>query len=341
LDDGQEAGRISFFGDSSGNWHELAYMRAYADDYSHASINTPTSIDFYVSGITDTTPNQIMKLKYNNSVLINSKLGHLGDEDTYMNFTTDQIEFRAGNAEFARMVEATQDAMVFNNFSGDIDFRFGSDTYTHALFVRGSDGRVGIGQEYTSGGRLGIVTPSTWGSETLTLDQDDNDRPFIRFNGSSQSTGDASVYSGSEQYLNYDGAIMVYVNGTQKRFIKYFEYSGLLCPRVDAWDEETEEWVEVGRAIYRMEGKENKGKWGIGLNKPYKKFRLVEDEPEISYIDYIKGVGAGFEAYSLKDVVTSPASYFGATDGSIHYFEFDKPVTELVTYGYYERVEEQ
>jgi hypothetical protein len=38
------------------------------------------------------------------------------------------------------------DKIVFNDAGADIDFRVESDTLTHALFVEGSDGRVGIGE---------------------------------------------------------------------------------------------------------------------------------------------------------------------------------------------------
>jgi hypothetical protein len=88
----------------------------------------------------------------------------------------------------------------------------------------------------------------------------------------------------------------------------------------------------VGRAIKFLDSKEKRGRWTIKLKQPAQYFRLVEDEPETSYIDWIFGDGE----LGLHDVVTSPASYLGAHDGSVHEFEFSKPVSVLETHGYYE-----
>jgi len=49
---------------------------------------------------------------------------------------------------------------VFNEGSADVDFRVESDNLTHALFVQGSDGNVGIGTS----------SPSTFGKLSLTVD---------------------------------------------------------------------------------------------------------------------------------------------------------------------------
>lgn len=108
------------------------------------------------------------------------------------------------------------------------------------------------------------------------------------------------------------------------------------CPRIDAWIDG--KWVEVGRAIMYLDGKEKEGQWDINLPIPAQKFRMVEDEPEISYVRWIKGDG---EDWGLGEVITSPASYFGATDGSIHEFQFSKPVAKLETYGHYEVVKQE
>ena len=58
------------------------------------------------------------------------------------------LKFRTGNSAYASTTErfallATE--AVFNDPGNDYDFRVESDTNTHALFVQGSDGNVGIG----------------------------------------------------------------------------------------------------------------------------------------------------------------------------------------------------
>jgi hypothetical protein len=51
-------------------------------------------------------------------------------------------------------------AQVFNESGADVDFRVESDNLTHALFVQGSDGNVGLGTT-TPPERLSIHEPST------------------------------------------------------------------------------------------------------------------------------------------------------------------------------------
>jgi hypothetical protein len=72
----------------------------------------------------------------------------LGDTDDsfvggiqYQN-STDTIYFNAGNAE---RLSLSSTETVFNELGADTDFRVESDTNTHAFFLRGSDGNVGIG----------------------------------------------------------------------------------------------------------------------------------------------------------------------------------------------------
>ncbi len=57
----------------------------------------------------------------------------------------DSLGFSAGGVEFLRFIETTQDITVFNEGGLDIDFRVESDTDTHAFFLQGSDGFIGIG----------------------------------------------------------------------------------------------------------------------------------------------------------------------------------------------------
>ncbi|MEQ8822186.1 MAG: hypothetical protein RLY93_18275 [Sumerlaeia bacterium] len=108
----------------------------------------------------------------------------------------------------------------------------------------------------------------------------------------------------------------------------------VLCPRIDA--KYGDVWKEVGRAIKYNNGKENKSVWIVLLDVPSANFRLVEDEREVSYVEWIKGDGI---LWGLGSIETSPASIFGATDGSVHYFSFPNEVKRLETYGYYELID--
>ena len=67
---------------------------------------------------------------------------------TAPNTSTDRtITLPDATATLATTAEAFNPdaAQVFNESGADVDFRVESDTVTHALFVQGSDGRVGIG----------------------------------------------------------------------------------------------------------------------------------------------------------------------------------------------------
>ena len=74
----------------------------------------------------------------------------------------------AGNVGMGGTLNVTGDStfsniaggVVFNEASADVDFRVESDNLTHALFVQGSDGNVGIGTS----------SPATFGKLSLTVD---------------------------------------------------------------------------------------------------------------------------------------------------------------------------
>lgn len=72
---------------------------------------------------------------------------HTGDLDTYLHFTDDRFRVVVGNLDILDITElpAAQDIVVWNNGEADVDFRIAAFGATNALFVRGSDGFVGIG----------------------------------------------------------------------------------------------------------------------------------------------------------------------------------------------------
>jgi hypothetical protein len=63
----------------------------------------------------------------------------------YSIFGGDTMLFRPvdGSPEFMRFIDGT--GAVFNETGADLDFRIESDTNTHAFFLQGSDGKIGIG----------------------------------------------------------------------------------------------------------------------------------------------------------------------------------------------------
>jgi hypothetical protein len=72
---------------------------------------------------------------------------HTGDADTYIYFSTgDQVHLVAGNLTMFSVKEniVTQDEVIVNDGGVDIDFRVEATGQANALFVQGSDGKVGV-----------------------------------------------------------------------------------------------------------------------------------------------------------------------------------------------------
>jgi len=80
-----------------------------------------------------------------NKLEIGTDIEHDGDTDTKISFSTDQIDLWAGGKQFLTCDETTQDILVINEGSQDIDFRVEGNGDTHAIFMRASDDLVGIG----------------------------------------------------------------------------------------------------------------------------------------------------------------------------------------------------
>ncbi len=78
------------------------------------------------------------------NINVAEKIIHLGDANTEIAFTSDQITFTAGAVEMIRLVEGSNDAVVVNDLSADMDFRVESNANTHMLFVDGGNNTVGI-----------------------------------------------------------------------------------------------------------------------------------------------------------------------------------------------------
>lgn len=116
-------------------------------------------------------------------------------------------------------------------------------------------------------------------------------------------------------------------------FFAQVQVQVLACPRVDAWYEDSG-WLEVGRAIRFQDGVEKEGIYTITLENSASRFRLVEDEPEVSRVRWIKGDG---QDWGLGEIVTRPGT--PEKPGTVLEFSFPEPILELKTFGYYDRMD--
>ena len=88
-------------------------------------------------------------------IKVNSVVNSTGDNDSGLDLSTnDKIGMKIANNEVAT-IDTT--GVVFNEGSADRDFRVESDGNTHALFLEGSTGNVGIGTSSISG-KLNLAT---------------------------------------------------------------------------------------------------------------------------------------------------------------------------------------
>jgi hypothetical protein len=76
------------------------------------------------------------------NLFVGTSIVHQGDSNTSIDFQPDVMDLYSGGSLGVRVQPA---AVTINETGGDSDFRVESNTNTHALFVQGSDGNVGIG----------------------------------------------------------------------------------------------------------------------------------------------------------------------------------------------------
>ena len=81
----------------------------------------------YTTNLTDDvgigTSSPDYKLDVNGTAGFNDYLYHNGDPNTYVSFTSDQIDLYAGGVQMVTADETTQDIVVINEGSADVDFR--------------------------------------------------------------------------------------------------------------------------------------------------------------------------------------------------------------------------
>ena len=98
-------------------------------------------------------------------------LKHTGDTDTHIRFSAnDAIEITAGNVKMMRFLEDdSQDMVVINEDSADIDFRVESNNNANMFFVDGGNDRVGIGTASPST-LMHLAKTGSTGDWAFTLD---------------------------------------------------------------------------------------------------------------------------------------------------------------------------
>ena len=152
-----EADGDTKLGNSDGDLHQVT-----------GTLHLNNNVFFLANGrVGINTDSPAYKLGVAGNVGINEYIYHNGDADTFMRFQDDSINLQAGGADFITLTEASQDEVVINENSTDIDFRVESNQNTHMFFVDGQNQRIAIGHNSPQS-ILHIVDPfdSVGGSET-------------------------------------------------------------------------------------------------------------------------------------------------------------------------------
>jgi hypothetical protein len=103
---------------------------------------------------------------------------------------------------------------TFNDSGASVDFRAETNTLDHAFFIDGSADKIGIGTDAPTSALVTVSQANTSGAiACLTLDQDDTDQEFIRFDGTSASDQTKSLTTDTS-VGDLTGHIRVNINGT-------------------------------------------------------------------------------------------------------------------------------
>ena len=119
-----------------------------------------------------------------------------------------------GAAKISGAVDLDGGAFTWNDTGASLDFRCEPNTLANAFFIDGSADKIGFGTNSPAGAAVEINQANSSGAiACLALDQDDTDKPFIKFDGTSNSDQSSSI-STDTSVGSITGHILVDVNGT-------------------------------------------------------------------------------------------------------------------------------
>jgi hypothetical protein len=120
-----------------------------------------------------------------------------------------------GAAKISGAVDLDGGAFTWNDSSAnDLDFRCETATLANALFIDGSADKIGFGTATPADASVEINQANTTaGTACLSLDQDDTDQEFIKFDGTTASDQSSSLTTDTS-VGSITGHIRVNINGT-------------------------------------------------------------------------------------------------------------------------------
>ena len=137
-------------------------------------------------------------------------LYHKDDDDTYIKFEDNDINFQAGGVNFIDITQGGTNEITFNEAGADVDFRVEGDNNTHLLYVDGGNDKVGIGTIPHS--TLHVHADSI-NDGAVTISQSDNssdasqlDLSKSRGTGASPTDVQNGDFVGQVRFVGYEGS---------------------------------------------------------------------------------------------------------------------------------------
>jgi hypothetical protein len=120
-----------------------------------------------------------------------------------------------GAAKISGGVDLDGGAFTWNDSSAnDLDFRCETATLANAFFIDGSADKIGFGTSTPADASVEINQANSSGAiACLSLDQDDTDQEFIKFDGTTASDQSSSLTTDTS-VGSLTGHIRVNINGT-------------------------------------------------------------------------------------------------------------------------------
>jgi hypothetical protein len=119
-----------------------------------------------------------------------------------------------GAAKISGAVDLDGGAFTWNDTGASLDFRCETNTLANAFFIDGSADKIGFGTSSPADASVEINQANTTaGTACLSLDQDDTDQEFIKFDGTTASDQSSSLTTDTS-VGSITGHIRVNINGT-------------------------------------------------------------------------------------------------------------------------------
>ena len=156
-------------------------------------------LDFRVEGNTAT-----------NLLLCDAGNDRVGINNASPSVTLDVV----GGVKATGAIDFDGGSFTFNDSGASVDFRAETNTLANAFFIDGSADKIGFGTNTPADASVEINQANSSGAiACLSLDQDDTDQEFIKFDGTSASDQSSSITTDTS-VGSLTGHIRVNVNGT-------------------------------------------------------------------------------------------------------------------------------